>query len=78
MYSCTIELPKLYIQSTTKTQINLVLYWADWVVRAVLKISAILLKYPSFERGVFKFSWANKVSFCVPENKPSIHSTWDI
>ena len=53
--------PKLYIPSTIKTQINLVLllFWADWAVRALLKISAVLLKYPTFEVVSY---------FCVPEH----------
>ena len=34
---------------------NLVL--ADWAVRAVLKISAVLLKYPIFEGGFFFIFW---------------------
>ena len=38
---------KLYIPSSIKTQKNLVPFclWEDCAVRAVLKISAILLKY---------------------------------
>ena len=38
---------KLYITSSLKTQMNCVflLFWADWAVRAVLKISAILVKF---------------------------------
>ena len=38
----------LYIPSIIKTQMNLVTFyfWADWVARAFLKISANLLKYP--------------------------------
>ena len=47
-FDAKIFLPcaKLYIPSTISTQVNLVhfCFWADWVVRAVLKISAILLK----------------------------------
>ena len=36
---------KLYIRSTLKTQMNLMpfCFWADWAVRAVLKISSVLL-----------------------------------
>ena len=53
-------MPKLYIPSTIKTQINLVPFcWADWAVRAVLKMSSILFKYPTFEDGLFIFSWAS-------------------
>ena len=53
-------MPKLYTPSTIKTQINLVPFcWADWAVRAVLKNSSILLKYPTFEDGLFIFSWAS-------------------
>ena len=38
-----------YTPSAIKTQMNLVpsYFWADWTVRAVLKISAILLNYPT-------------------------------
>ena len=41
---------KLYIPSTRKTQMNLVhlCFGADWANMAVLKISAVLLKYPTF------------------------------
>ena len=56
MYSCTIELPKLYIQSITKIQINLVR-----LGRQGTPITNKLL-CPTFERGFFKFTWANKVS----------------
>ena len=28
-------------------------FWSDWAVMAVLKISAVLLKYPTFEGGFF-------------------------
>ena len=53
-------MPKLYIPSTIKTLMNLVPFcWADWAVRAVLKNSSILLKYPTFEGGLFIFSWAS-------------------
>ena len=46
-----------------------VCFWADWAVRAVLKISSVLLfKYPTF-RGVSSiFSWAKQIqkkSFCM-------------
>ena len=56
--------PKLYIPSTTiKTHMNLVLLLS--LARLVLqgqyiKISAILLKYPTFESFVFIFSWVKQ------------------
>ena len=40
--------PKFYIPRTIKTQMNIVL--ADW---AVLKITAVLLKYPIFQIVLF-------------------------
>ena len=43
--------PKCYIPRTIKSQVNLVL--ADWAVRAILKITAIFLKYPFFEGALF-------------------------
>ena len=62
--------PKLYIPGmyTIKTQMNLVDFCllADWAVRAVLKMSAILIKYPNC--FFFIFSWAKQgdnLSFCA-------------
>ena len=42
---------KLYTPNTIKTQMNVApfCFWVDWAVRPVEKISAILLKYPTFE-----------------------------
>ena len=42
---------KIYIPSAIKTEMNLVpfCFRAVWAVRAILKISAILLKHPAFE-----------------------------
>ena len=56
--------PKLYIPSTIKSEINLVLLvdrldWTFWAV--VLKISAIFLKYPTFDRSFFHV-FMNKTS----------------
>ena len=50
--------PKLYIPSTIKIQMNLVpfLFLANWAVRAILKFSAIFLKYPIFEVIIVIFS----------------------
>ena len=42
-------------------------FWADWAVRAVLKISAALLKYPTFGGG---FHGKNKYKIRV-----SVHCT---
>ena len=42
--------------------------YADWAIRAGLKMSAIFLKYPTYEGVFFMFSWATKVqtySFCT-------------
>ena len=41
--------------------------WADQADLAVLKISAILLKYLTFEDGFFVFSWSiqNKLEFLL-------------
>ena len=57
---------KLYIQSTTNKEINLVLRFFGQsgasAVRADMKISAILLKYATFEGVFFIFSWAKKLA----------------
>ena len=41
--------------SAIKTQMNILLvcFWTDWTVKAAMKISAIVLKYPTFEVGFF-------------------------
>ena len=46
----TNEDSKLYIPSTIGIQMNLVpfCFWEDWVIRAVLKISVILLNYITY------------------------------
>ena len=51
LVSRCLALPKLYIPSTIKTQVPIVpiCFWVDLAVSAVLKISAILLKHPSYE-----------------------------
>ena len=41
------------------------LVWADWAVRAVLKISALLLKYPTFERFFSGFHVQNNYKIRV-------------
>ena len=63
-------------------------FLGDWAVRAVLKISAVLPKYPTFEGCRFfdifmgkkntKLSQneSQKTCFCVPEHKHSFYSTW--
>jgi hypothetical protein len=54
IYLPTIE-AKLYIPSTIKTRMNLAdfCFWADKAVKAMLKVFAILQKYPTFESVFF-------------------------
>ena len=40
---------------------KLLLFWVDWTVRVVLKISLILLDYPNFV-GVFLYAFMVKTS----------------
>ena len=43
-------------------------FWVDWAVRAVMKISAGLLEYPTFRVLFSIFSWPKEVqnqSFCT-------------
>ena len=40
-------------------------FWADLAVMALLKLSAILLKCPTFKDGYFMFSWPKQVHFYV-------------
>ena len=63
---CAVH-PKLYIPSTIKTKMHIVpiCFWVDWAVSAVLKISVILLKYPTFFSN---FHGQNKIqnwTFCA-------------
>ena len=38
------------------------LFWAKWGVRAVMEISAMLLKYATFEGVIFIFSFCTTLS----------------
>ena len=38
-------------------------FWSDWAVMAVLKISAVLLKYPTFGDGFFMGITSKKFEF---------------
>ena len=40
-------------------------FWADWAVRAVLKISALFLNYPTFERFFSGFHVQNNYKIRV-------------
>lgn len=57
--------PKLHIPSTKNTQINLVPIGFGLIglssVRAVLKISAILLKYAALNGFFFVLSWVKPI-----------------
>ena len=50
-----------------KTQIELVpfCFQSDWAVRAVFKIYAILLKYPTFVSKIFSIKYKIRLPFSV-------------
>ena len=58
---------KSYIPSTVKTQMNIDFFkfLVDWAIRKLLKISTILLKYPTFWVFFSYFRWQNKYKIIV-------------
>ena len=76
MKSPTLPLLKVIYPKHQKNQMNLLppCFWADWAVRVVMKISAVLLEYPTF-RGLFSlFSRAKEIQHNSVCTHCSIHT----
>ena len=44
----------------------------DWAVRAVMKISEVLLEYPNFRISIFFSTWEVLLFLCLPFERPSL------
>ena len=61
------------VWKTLKKLCEISTFWADQAVLAVLKISAIVLKYPAFEDGFKKYKI--RVEWHKVENRPILALT---